>query len=75
MKKTLMAIILLLCAASLIISLGLFYNMGVFVDEAGCSPADVCGGDGWLLMDWLRLALLALACLLGAVSLFVRRKE
>ena len=75
MKKTLTAIVLLLCAASLIISLVLFYHMGVFVDEAGCSPADVCGGEGWLLADWLRLALLALACLLCGVSLFARRKE
>ena len=75
MKKTLTAIVLLLCAAALIISLGLFYNMGVFADEAGCSPADVCGGEGWLLADWLRLALLALACLLCGVSLFAKRKE
>ena len=74
MKKTLTVVILLLCAASLIISVGLFYHMGVFVDEAGCSPADVCGGEGWLLADWLRLALLALACLLCSVGLFVRRK-
>ena len=75
MKKTLTAIVLLLCAASLIISLVLFYHMGVFADEAGCSPADVCGGEGWLLADWLRLALLALACLLCGVSLFAGRKE
>lgn len=75
MKKMLTVIILLLCAASLVILLGLFYNMGVFVDEAGCPPADVCGGEGRLLMDWLRLALLALACLPGSVGLFVRRRE
>ena len=75
MKKTLTAIVLLLCAVSLIISLVLFYHMGVFADEAGCSPADVCGGEGWLLADWLRLALLALACLLCGVSLFAERKE
>ena len=75
MKKALTAIVLLLCAVSLIISLVLFYHMGVFADEAGCSPADVCGGEGWLLADWLRLALLALACLLCGVSLFAGRKE
>ena len=75
MKKTRTAIVLLLCAVSLIISLVLFYHMGVFADEAGCSPADVCGGEGWLLADWLRLALLALACLLCGVSLFAGRKE
>lgn len=58
-EKTLTAVVLLLCAALLIISPGPFYHLGVFADEAGCLPVDVCGG-GWLLMAWLRLAL---ACL------------
>ena len=41
-----------------IISVKLFWNMGVYVDEAGTSPDKVCGGDFWLYMDWLRLLLL-----------------
>ena len=41
-----------------IISVKLFWNMGVYVDEAGTSPYKVCGGDFWLYMDWLRLLLL-----------------
>lgn len=75
MKKALTWIILALCALSLLISVGLFFNMGVFVDEANCSPADVCGGFGWLLADWVRLALLAAACLLGVIGLCIRRKD
>lgn len=41
-----------------LISVKLFWNMGVYVDEAGTSPYKVCGGDFWLYMDWLRLLLL-----------------
>lgn len=44
---------------ALLISLKLFWNMGVYVDEAGTSPDKVCGGEFWLYMDWLRLLLLA----------------
>ena len=41
-----------------LISVKLFWNMGVYVDEAGTPPDKVCGGDFWLYMDWLRLLLL-----------------
>ena len=41
-----------------IISVKLFWNMGVYIDEAGTAPDKVCGGDFWLYMDWLRLLLL-----------------
>lgn len=75
MKKTPEVIVLVLCALALVISLGLFYNMAVFADEANCSPADVCGGEGWLLMDWLRLALLAVSCAVCTAGLLARRKE
>ena len=43
---------------TLLICVKLFWNMGVYVDEAGTSPDKVCGGDFWLYMDWLRLLLL-----------------
>ena len=42
-----------------IISVKLFWNMGVYVDEAGTSPYKVCGGDFWLYMDWLRTRFVA----------------
>ena len=53
-KITLFALSLL----TLLIFMKLFWNMGVYVDEAGTSPDKVCGGDFWLYMDWLRLLLL-----------------
>ena len=34
---------------SLVISIKLFWNMGVYADEYGSSPALVCGGWFWLL--------------------------
>ena len=52
---------------TLLISLKLFWNMGVYVDEAGTSPDKVCGGEFWLYMDWLRLLLL-----IGASALTIR---
>ena len=52
---------------TLLISLKLFWNMGVYVDEAGTSPDKVCGGELWLYMDWLRLLLL-----IGASALTFR---
>ena len=52
---------------TLLISLKLFWNMGVYVDEAGTSPDKVCGGEFWLYMDWLRLLLL-----IGASALTFR---
>ena len=37
----------------------LFYNMGVYVDEANSSLDVVLGGEFWLWMDWIRLAFIA----------------
>ncbi len=41
----------------LIITVGLFWNMGVYVDDAGTSPDIVYGGAFWLNMSWFRLFL------------------
>lgn len=60
---------------SLYISLKLFYNMGIFVDEFNTSPDVVCGGIFWLYMDWLRLALLAVVTLCSGIKLFTRRRS
>ena len=54
----------------MIISLKLFWNLGVFVDEYGLSPDIVNGGDFWLSMDWLRLLLLLLLCIVSGMSIF-----
>lgn len=56
----------------LLISLGLFWNQAIFVDEYGLSPVDVTGGEFWLTMDWLRIFLL---CVLTIVTGFSIRKK
>ncbi|MDK2981786.1 MAG: hypothetical protein PWQ55_2133 [Chloroflexota bacterium] len=61
--------IFILSLVSLLISVKLFWNMGVYADEYGSSPTLVSGGTFWLLMDWLRLALLFALCLLSALKL------
>lgn len=68
MKKRTIRLILFLCsAAALLISARLFWNMGIYVDMAGTSPAVVSGGGFWMAMDWLRLfLLLAMTVLTGA---------
>ena len=58
MSKLTRTIIFTLSFVTFLISLKLFWNMGVYVDGAGTSPDKVCGGDFWLYMDWLRLLLL-----------------
>ncbi|WP_338452477.1 hypothetical protein R4Z09_11680 [Niallia oryzisoli] len=68
--KLLPIIVFLLSFFSLLISLKLFWNLGVFVDEYGLSADIVNGGDLWLSMDWLRLLLLLLLCIVSGMSIF-----
>ncbi|HWK24677.1 MAG TPA: hypothetical protein VNS08_16800 [Ureibacillus sp.] len=71
MRKRIVAItVFVLSLLSLLISLKLFYNLGVFVDEFGLSPDTVNGGDFWLAMDWLRLLLLVLLCVVSGIGIF-----
>jgi hypothetical protein len=74
-KKTMSILVFIFSAVSLLISLKLFWNMGVFVDEYNLSPAIVNGGEVWLLMDWLRLLLLFLLSLISGINIFVKRKK
>ncbi|WP_339159494.1 hypothetical protein MKX50_10105 [Paenibacillus sp. FSL W8-0186] len=74
-RKVLSIAVFSLSFLSLIISLKLFWNMGIFVDEYGLSPSIVNGGDFWLLMDWLRLLLLFLLCIISGVKLFNNDKK
>jgi hypothetical protein len=69
-KRSLSIAVFLLSLFSLIISLKLFWNLGIFVDEYGLSPDIVNGGDFWLTMDWLRLLLLFLLCVVSGISIF-----
>lgn len=71
MKKRILWIsVFLLSFFSLLISLRLFWNLGIFVDEYGLSSDIVNGGEFWLTMDWLRLLLLLLLCIVSGFSIF-----
>jgi hypothetical protein len=67
-------VIFALSLISLVISLKLFWNMGIYADEYGSSPMLVSGGWFWLVMNWLRLGLLFLLCLISGISL-IQSKE
>ena len=56
----------------LIISLKLFWNMGIYIDEANTTPSLICGGDFWLKMDWLRLFASGFLVILSGINLFNR---
>ncbi|MGG4264261.1 hypothetical protein [Peribacillus simplex] len=53
-KRKLSITVFLLSLSSLLISLKLFWNLGIFVDEYGLNADIVNGGDLLLTMDWLR---------------------
>lgn len=73
--KLLKLILLICCTVSFLISLKLFWNLGVFCDEFGTSPDEVYGGDFWLFMDWLRMGLLFLATIGSALALLHTREQ
>jgi hypothetical protein len=64
--------VFVLSLASLVISLKLFWNMGVYADEYGSSPVLVSGGWFWLYMDWIRQGLLLVLCIISGLKLIVR---
>ena len=66
--------IFLLSIICLVISLKLFWNMGIYVDEFNTSPDVVLGGKFWLYMAWLRLGFSALICVLSGISLLRKNK-
>lgn len=72
-NKVLNTIIFISSIICLIISIKLFWNMGIYVDEYSTGPSVVCGGDFWLYMDWLRLGLSALICVLSGKNLFIKK--
>lgn len=62
--------IFILSLICLIISLKLFWNIGVYVDEFNTSPDVVLGGNLWLISHWIELGCSALICILSTVNLF-----
>ena len=67
-------IIFILGIFSLIISLKLFWNLGIYVDEFNTSPSIVLGGDFWNVMNWIELFCLILIRILSGISLFKNQK-
>ncbi|MGG0175147.1 hypothetical protein [Gottfriedia acidiceleris] len=74
-KRKLSITVFLLSLFSLLISLKLFLNLGIFVDESGLSPNIVNGGVLWLTMDWLRLLLLLLLCVVSGINIFSAKQK
>ena len=76
MKNRILSIsIFLFSFCSLLISLKLFWNLGIFVDEYNLSSNVVNGGEFWIAMDWLRLLLLFLVCVLSGLSIFRKQEK
>ncbi|WP_055668597.1 hypothetical protein [Desnuesiella massiliensis] len=74
-KRKLLIAVFILSILSLLISIKLFWNTAIFVDEYNLSPAIVNGGDFWLSMDWVRLFLLLILCILSGIGIFRSDKE
>ena len=66
-------IMFLLSLVALVISMGIFYNQGILVDESGIGAAALYGGGVWLLLNWLRLLLLAAVCAVSLPGIFKRK--
>lgn len=70
-KRKITMLIIFFCSLFVcLISIRLFWNMGAFVDEYNTTPSIVCGGEFWLLTDWLRLALSGITALVSGIELF-----
>jgi len=74
-KRTINIVIFILSLICLLISIRLFWNMGIFADEYNTSPSIMCGSDFWLNMDWLRLALLSAVCILSVINISSTHKK
>jgi uncharacterized membrane protein len=72
-NKKVNVVIFVLSLICLVISAKLFINMAIFTDEFNTSPDIVCGGDFWLSMDWLRLALLFVISIVSGIKLFEKK--
>lgn len=67
-------VIFVLSLISLFISLKLFWNIAIYVDDFGASLTDIYGGDFWSNMAWLQLGLLFVICVISGLKLFKRLK-
>jgi|GEM_PF-882197 len=74
-KKVLIGINIIISIICLLISLKLFWNMGLFIDEHNFTSDIILGNHFWVLMDWLRLGLLALMFVFSILLLFFDKKN
>ncbi|EDS76536.1 hypothetical protein CBC_A1613 [Clostridium botulinum C str. Eklund] len=75
MKKIISIFLFIISIASLLISIKLFWNIGIFVDEYNLTPNIVNGGQFWSSMDWLRLLLLAIMSVLTIVNISLNKNK
>lgn len=66
--------IFVLSFISLIISCKLFWNLAIYVDEFNTSPDVVLGGEFWLYMNWFKIGVSVLICILSGINLFQSEK-
>lgn len=73
MKNKISTIIIFISSLiTLLISMKLFWNMCIFVDETNTTPSAVLGGEIWLYMEWLKLGLLLVVCVVSGIQLINR---
>ncbi|WP_246289394.1 hypothetical protein [Bacillus haikouensis] len=65
-----LTLIFVLSFISLVISVKIFWNTAIYVDDFGASPTSVYGSDFWLSMAWLRLGLLTMITFISGIKLF-----
>lgn len=74
-QKWMMGIIFVCSLLILVISVRLFFNMGIYADEYNTTPDIVFGGRFWLSAAWLRLALSGLLTVISGIALFSNGKK
>lgn len=75
MKKIISILLVIISIASLFISIKLFWNTAIFVDEYNLTPSIVNGGQFWSSMDWIRLLLLAIMSILCIINLYLNKRK
>lgn len=68
-------IIFLMSLICLLISMRLFWNLGIFVDENNLTPAAVYGGEFWSLMNWSNMGIVAVICILSGIGILLDRHK
>lgn len=75
MNKKMSTLIFILSGIALIVSAKLFINMAIFSDEFNTSPDVICGGEFWLSMDWMRLGILLVICIISGINMLSSNKK